>query len=41
MATKKGPGITLVMKRGVAETSLVITREGGKSMVLANMVDEP
>lgn len=41
MATKKGPGITLVMKRGMAETSLVITREGGKSMVLANMVDEP
>jgi hypothetical protein len=41
MATKKGPGITLVMKRGLAEASLVITREGSQTMVLANLVDKP
>jgi len=41
MTTKKGPGITLVMKRGLAEASLVITREGAKTMVLANLVDKP
>ncbi len=39
--TKKGPGITLVMKRGLAEVSVVITREGGTSIVLANLVDNP
>jgi len=41
MTTRAGPGITLVMKRGLAETSLVITRNGGKTTVLANMVDKP
>jgi hypothetical protein len=41
MTTKSGPGITLIMKRGVAETSLVITRNGGNTAVLANMVDKP
>jgi hypothetical protein len=41
MKTKKGPGITLVMKRGLAEVSLVITHEGQNSIVLANLVDNP
>lgn len=41
MTTKNGPGITLVMKRGLAEASLVITRNGANTMVLANMVDNP
>lgn len=41
MTTKKGPGITLVMKRGLAEASLVFTREGDRTMVLANLVDRP
>lgn len=41
MTTKKGPGITLVMKRGLAEASLVITREGQQTFVLANLVDNP
>ncbi|TCS37548.1 hypothetical protein EDC30_104352 [Paucimonas lemoignei] len=41
MKTKKGPGITLVMKRGLAEASLVFTREGTQTMVLANLVDKP
>ncbi len=41
MTTKKGPGITLVMKRGLAEASLVITRDGSNTMVLANLVDKP
>jgi hypothetical protein len=41
MTTKKGPGITLVMKRGVAEASLVITGNGRNTMVLANLVDKP
>jgi hypothetical protein len=41
MQTKKGPGITLVMKRGLAEASLVITRAGSQTTVLANMVDRP
>ena len=41
MTTKKGPGITLVMKRGLAEASLVITRDGRNTTVLANLVDSP
>jgi hypothetical protein len=41
MTTKSGPGITLIMKRGLAEASLVITRNGGNTAVLANMVDKP
>lgn len=41
MPTKKGPGVTLVLKRGVAETSIVITRDGANTMVLANLVDRP
>lgn len=41
MTTKKGPGITLVMKRGLAEANLVITSEGGKTMILANLVGNP
>lgn len=41
MTTSKGPGITLIMRRGLAEASLVFTREGGKTMVLANLVDNP
>ena len=41
MTTAKGPGITLVMKRGLAETSLVITHSGGKTTVLAFLVDKP
>jgi hypothetical protein len=41
MKTKKGPGITLVMKRGLEEASLVITRSGSNTMVLANLVDKP
>lgn len=41
MATKKGPGITLVMKRGLAEASLVISRDGQNTVVLANLVDNP
>lgn len=41
MTTKKGPGITLVMKRGLEEANLVITRSGTNTMVLANMVDKP
>lgn len=41
MTTPKGPGITLVMKRGLAEASLVITRSGQSTNVLANLVDKP
>lgn len=41
MKTKKGPGITLVMKRGLAEASLVISRTGQATNVLANLVDKP
>ncbi len=41
MTTAKGPGITIVLKRHLAETHIVITREGSKTMVLANMVDQP
>jgi hypothetical protein len=41
MTTKSGPGITLIMKRGLAEASLVITQNGGNTAVLANMVDKP
>jgi len=41
MTTKKGPGITLVMKRGQAEASLVITHNGGNTTVLANLVSQP
>lgn len=39
--TAKGPGITLVMKRKLAETSFVITTEGKNTIVLANLVDQP
>lgn len=41
MTTGKGPGITLVMKRGLAEASLVITRSGRDTTILANLVDKP
>jgi hypothetical protein len=41
METKRGPGITLIMKRGLAEVSLVITRSGSETTVLANLVDRP
>lgn len=41
MTTKKGPGITIVMKRGLEEASLVITRSGNSTTVLANLVDKP
>lgn len=41
MTTKKGPGITLVMKRGLAEANLVITRNGQSTVILANMVNNP
>lgn len=41
MTTKKGPGITVVMKRGLAEASLVITRQGRDTTILANLVDKP
>ncbi len=41
ISTKRGPGITLVMKKGAAEASLVITREGQHTMVLANLVENP
>jgi hypothetical protein len=41
IASKKGPGITLIMKRGTAEASLVITSKGGDTAVLANMVENP
>ncbi len=41
MNTNKGPGITLVMKRGLAEASLVITRRGRETSILANLVDQP
>lgn len=41
MNTSKGPGITLVMKRGLAEASLVITNRGQHTTVLANLVDKP
>ncbi|RJG05332.1 hypothetical protein D3870_04240 [Noviherbaspirillum cavernae] len=41
MNTRKGPGITIVMKRGLAEASLVITRSGQNTNVLANLVDKP
>jgi len=41
MTTAQGPGITVLLKRGLAETNIVITREGAKTMVLANMVDQP
>lgn len=41
MTTAQGPGITILLKRKLAETQIVITREGAKTMVLANMVDQP
>lgn len=41
MTTSKGPGITLVMKRGLAEASLVITHKAGDTTILANLVDKP
>lgn len=41
MTTKRGPGITIIMKRGLAEASLVISRAGSKTTVLANLVDQP
>ncbi|MDB5764481.1 MAG: hypothetical protein JWQ21_3476 [Herminiimonas sp.] len=41
MTTKNGPGITLIMKRGLAEANLVITRSGSSTNVLANLVDKP
>ena len=41
ISTKKGPGITLIMKRGTAEASLVITSKGGDTAVLANLVENP
>jgi hypothetical protein len=39
--TKKGPGITMVMKRDLAEVNLVITRSGQSTMVLATIMDNP
>jgi hypothetical protein len=41
MKTKKGPGITLVMKRGLSEANLSITRRGQNTVVLANLVENP
>jgi hypothetical protein len=41
MTTAKGPGITIVMKRGMAEANIVITRNGSRSMVLATLADNP
>ena len=41
MRTAKGPGITIVLKRQLAETNIVITREGSNTMILANLVDKP
>lgn len=39
--TTKGPGITIVLKRQLAEANLVITRDGRNTMILANLVDKP
>lgn len=39
--TPKGPGITMVMKRELAELSLVIARHGETTSVLANFMDNP
>ncbi|HTH43983.1 MAG TPA: hypothetical protein VL528_02770 [Oxalicibacterium sp.] len=41
ITTGKGPGITLVMKRDLAEANLVITRSGAQTTVLATLVDRP
>jgi hypothetical protein len=41
MTTAKGPAITIVMKRDLAEANLVITRSAGNTLVLATMVDKP
>lgn len=41
MKTAKGPGIAMVMKRELAELSLVITRRGQTTSVLANFMDNP
>jgi len=41
VTTSKGPGITLVMKRDLAEANLVITRAGSQTTVLATLVDRP
>lgn len=41
MTTAKGPGITMVMKRDLAELSLVIARQGQTTTVLANFLDNP
>jgi hypothetical protein len=41
LTTSKGPGITIVMKRGLAEANLVISRSGANTMILATMVDKP
>lgn len=40
ITTSKGPGITIVMKRQLAETNIVITRQGKNTVVLANMADK-
>lgn len=41
MQTSQGPGITIVVKKQLAETNIVITGKGGNSTILANMVDRP
>jgi hypothetical protein len=41
ITTKKGPGITLIMKRGLAEANLVISRSGDNTTILANLVSQP
>lgn len=41
MDTAKGSGITIVLKRQLAEANLVITKNGSNTMILANLVDKP
>jgi len=41
ITTAKGPGITIIVKKQLAETNIVITREGSNTMILANLVDKP
>lgn len=41
LTTARGPGITIIVKKQLAETNIVITREGSNTMILANLVDKP
>jgi hypothetical protein len=41
ISTAKGLGIAMILKRDLAEISMVFTRSGANTMVLATMMDKP